>query len=91
MKQVKPKISIDKSVFTLNINGKKLSLSLEELKMLHSVIGSKIGGVHVYPSHSSYSPFFGSTTVATTNGSYATAVDSISDLDTNITLGEENE
>lgn len=89
MKQIKPKISIDKSVFTLNINGKKLSLSLEELRILHSVIGSKIGGVHVYPSISSYSPFFGSSTIATNN--VTALVDSVSNLDTNISLGEENE
>lgn len=47
MKKAKPSISIEKSVFTLNINGKKLLVSIEDLRVLQNVISNKLNPPYV--------------------------------------------
>jgi hypothetical protein len=98
MKKVKQAISIEKSVFTLNANGQKLTLSIEDLRTLRFVIDQKLGNYTNYSYGILGSPYSTSTAYlsATNNTINALADTTITGNGTltntaSISIGEENE
>jgi hypothetical protein len=89
MSKAQSRISIEKSAFTLNLNGTKVTLSIEELRTLQGVINQKLNGY--------YSPYTTTTTVplTTNNASFLNTAQTYdlvnSSLTGGITIGESNE
>ena len=93
MKKVtkKESIGIEKSSIILNLKGKKVSLSMEELRQLQGKLNSFFLSSPYSISYPYVGPYFGGNTVGVTTTA-ATNLTALADsASTNITIGEENE